>query len=117
VLLLPPALSLTLLSSWLFSCSPRRSFRIWVFGLCLGPSAPAFMIFVKVAKCTSLSVATVPLGLCALAVGYLFGAFLQALSYCPDLEDGMFTYTMLGFALIETFMVLVLGTMGLILSL
>jgi F0F1-type ATP synthase membrane subunit c/vacuolar-type H+-ATPase subunit K len=75
------------------------------------------MVFVKVAKCTSLALSTAPLGLCAIAVGYLFGSFLQALSYCPDLEDGMFTYTMLGFALIETFMVIVVGTMAMILGL
>ncbi len=70
------------------------------------------MIFVKVAKCTSLAISTTPLGLCAVAVGYLFGSFLDALSYCPDLEDSMFTYTMLGFALIETFMVLIVLVMG-----
>lgn len=75
------------------------------------------MVFVKVAKCMSLAVSTTPLGLCGLAVGYLFGAFLEAVAYCPDLEDSLFTYTMLGFALVETFMVLVVGTMGLIVSL
>lgn len=75
------------------------------------------MVFIKVAKCTSLAISTTPLGLCAVAVGYLFGSFLEALSYCPDLEDSMFTYTMLGFALIETFMVLVVATMAIILGL
>jgi F0F1-type ATP synthase membrane subunit c/vacuolar-type H+-ATPase subunit K len=78
--------------------------------------AAYLVVFIKVAKCTSLAVSTMPLGLCAIAVGYLFGSFLQAVSYCPDMEDGMFTYTMLGFALVETFMVIIVGTMSFILN-
>ncbi len=74
------------------------------------------MVFVKVAKCTALAASTTPLGLCGIAVGYLFGAFLEAVAYCPDIEDNLFTYTMLGFALVETFMVLIVGTMAIVAS-
>jgi len=72
------------------------------------------LVFVKVAKCLSLALSTTPLGFCALAVGYLFGSLLEGVAYCPDSEDSLFTYTMLGFALIETFMVLVIGTMAVV---
>jgi F0F1-type ATP synthase membrane subunit c/vacuolar-type H+-ATPase subunit K len=73
-------------------------------------------VFVKVAKCLSLAFATIALGICGHAVGALFGSFLESVAYCPDIEDSLFTYAMLGFALVETFMVLVLGTMGLIVA-
>jgi F0F1-type ATP synthase membrane subunit c/vacuolar-type H+-ATPase subunit K len=72
------------------------------------------LIFVKVAKCLSLSLASTSLGLCGLSVGVLFGSLLEAVAYCPDLEDSLFTYSMLGFALVETFMVLIIGTMGVV---
>lgn len=75
------------------------------------------MIFVKAVKCLSLATALLPLGGCAVGLGLIFGSFLRAVAYSPELEDALFSHAMLGFALVETFMVVTLGTMGLIYSL
>lgn len=75
------------------------------------------MIFVKAVKCLSLATALLPLGGCAVGLGLIFGSFLRAVAYSPEMEDALFSHAMLGFALVETFMVVTLGTMGLIYSL
>jgi len=75
------------------------------------------VIFVKAVKCLSLATALLPLGGCAVGLGLIFGSFLRAVAYSPELEDALFNHAMLGFALVETFMVVTLGTMGLIYSL
>lgn len=75
------------------------------------------MIFVKAVKCLALATALLPLGGCAVGLGIIFGSFLRSVSYSPELEDALFSHAMLGFALVETFMVVTLGTMGLIYSL
>ena len=51
-----------------------------------------------------------------MGVGAIFGAFIKALSFSPDLEDTLFTQALLGFALIETFMVITVGVVVLIYS-
>lgn len=40
-----------------------------------------------------------------MGLGYIFGSFLRAVSYTPDLEDILFSHAMLGFALVESFMI------------
>lgn len=51
----------------------------------------------------ALSISFLPILGCALGTGILFGNFVRALGYAPDLEDSLFNYTALGFAFIETF--------------
>lgn len=68
-------------------------------------------------KCIALSLVVFPLGGCAIGVGKLFASFLTALSYAPDLEDTLFSNTLFGFAMIELFMVIILGVAGLIYTL
>jgi len=47
-------------------------------------------------------------------LGLIFAALLRAEAYAPELEDALFSHAMLGFALVETFMVVVLAILGLI---
>lgn len=56
-------------------------------------------------------------GFCAIGVGLVFNSLLRALAYSPEHEEGLFGYTLIGFALIETFGVLTLGVMGLVYTL
>ena len=72
------------------------------------------MVFIKAVKCLSFSIALTPLAGCAGGLGYVFGSFLRAVSYNPDLEDILFSHAMLGFALIETFMIVTMLIIGLI---
>lgn len=72
------------------------------------------MIFVKAIKCVSFAVALLPLGGCAIALGMIFGSFLRAVAYAPDMEDALFGHAMMGFALVETFMAVILAIIGLI---
>ena len=63
------------------------------------------MVFIKAVKCLSFAIALAPLTGCAMGLGYIFGSFLRAVSYTPDLEDILFSHAMLGFALVESFMI------------
>ena len=74
------------------------------------------VVFVKAVKCLSMGFAVTPLGGCAVGVGAIFGSFIKALAFSPDLEDTLFTQALLGFALIETFMVITVGVVVLIYS-
>lgn len=74
------------------------------------------MVFIKAVKCLSFSIALLPLGGCAVGLGLIFAAFLRATAYSPDLEDALFGHAMLGFALVESFMVITLAVIGLIYS-
>ena len=65
-------------------------------------------------KCLSIATATLPLGGCAIAIGLIFAGLVQAEAYSPDSAGTLFARAMLGFALVETFMVVVLGLIGLI---
>lgn len=49
-----------------------------------------------------------------MGLGLVFGALLRAEAYAPEMEDILFSHAMLGFALVETFMVVVLAITGLI---
>jgi len=49
-----------------------------------------------------------------MGLGYIFGSFLRSVSYTPDLEDILFSHAMLGFALVESFMIVTMLIIGLI---
>ncbi len=72
------------------------------------------MVFVKAMKSVALATAVLPLGGCAVGLGLIFAALLRAEAYAPDLGSALFGRAMLGFALVETFMVVVLAIIGLI---
>lgn len=74
------------------------------------------MIFVKAIKSLAMAHALIPLAGCAAGLGVVFNGFLGAIAYAPDMEDTLFSYSMLGFALIESFMVVTIGIIGLIYS-
>lgn len=61
------------------------------------------MLFVKAAKMLSISLVFMPLFGCSLATGYLYGSLLTAVAYSPDHKDTVFGYSLMGFAMIETF--------------
>ena len=67
------------------------------------------MIFVKAFKSVAVAIASLPLGGCAIAVGIIFGALLRAEAYSPELSGILFTRAMLGFGLIETFALFIVG--------
>lgn len=72
------------------------------------------LVFVKAMKSLAMAHALVPLAGCAVGLGAVFNGFLKGVSYSPDLEDALFSHAMLGFALIESFMVIAVGVVGLI---
>ena len=72
------------------------------------------MVFIKAVKCLSFSVALIPLTGCALAIGIIFGSLVKAESFNPDLGNILFNRAMLGFALVETYLVIVIVILGLI---
>jgi F0F1-type ATP synthase membrane subunit c/vacuolar-type H+-ATPase subunit K len=67
-------------------------------------------------KIMAFSFASAPLFGCAIATGVMFSSFIKGVGYSPDLEDSLFSLTMMGFAPIETFTVLTLAIIGVIYS-
>lgn len=67
-------------------------------------------------KVLAFSFSSLPLFGCAVATGVMFSSFIKGVGYAPDLEDSLFSLTMMGFALIETFMVLTFLVIGVIYS-
>lgn len=65
-------------------------------------------------KSLAFATAILPLGGCAVGLGLIFAALLRSESYAPDLGSGLFGRAMLGFALVESFMFIVIATLGLI---
>jgi len=72
------------------------------------------MVFVKALKSVAMAHALSPLTGCAAGLGIIFNGFLRGMAYSPDLEDAMFSHTMLGFALVESFMVIALVVVAVI---
>lgn len=72
------------------------------------------MVFIKALKSLAMAHALMPLAGCAAGLGLVFNGFLRGVAYSPELEDALFSHTMLGFALIESFMVIAVGVVGLI---
>ena len=75
------------------------------------------MVFVKGLKSVAMAHALVPLAGCAVGLGLVFHAFIQGVSYSPDMEDTLFSHAMLGFALVESFMVIALAVVVAVYSL
>jgi F0F1-type ATP synthase membrane subunit c/vacuolar-type H+-ATPase subunit K len=57
-------------------------------------------------KVIGLSLGLLPIAFCSLSTGIMFGQFVRSVGFAPDLEDTLFSLVMMGFALIETFMVI-----------
>lgn len=72
------------------------------------------MVFIKAVKSLAFATALLPLGGCAVGLGLIFAALLRSEAYSPELSSVLFGRAMLGFALIETFLVVVLAIVGLI---
>lgn len=64
------------------------------------------MVFVKAMKGLALGIATLPIAGCAIGLGLIYSSYIQALSFAPDLDNVLFSQTMIGFALVETFLVI-----------
>jgi F0F1-type ATP synthase membrane subunit c/vacuolar-type H+-ATPase subunit K len=73
-----------------------------------------FVVFITAVKSLALATALLPLGGCAVGLGLIFAALLRAEAYAPELSSALFGRAMLGFALIETFLVVVIAAMGVI---
>ena len=74
------------------------------------------IVFIKSMKVLAISLSSLPLFGCALATGVMFSSFIKGVSYAPDMEDTLFSLTMMGFALVETFMVLTFLVVAMIYS-
>lgn len=61
-----------------------------------------------------MSIVFLPLIGCSLATGYIFAALVRALAYAPDLEDVLFNYSVIGFALVESFAFMLFGIAGIV---
>jgi len=72
------------------------------------------MVFVRAIKCLAIGVAVLPLGGCAIGVGLIFANLMLAEAYCPELSSVLFGRAMLGFALVESFMFLIVASVGVI---
>ena len=72
------------------------------------------MVFVKGAKSLAFATALSPLTGCAIGLGLMFAGLVRAEAYAPEIGQLLFGRVMLGFALIETFMVVVLAIIALI---
>jgi F0F1-type ATP synthase membrane subunit c/vacuolar-type H+-ATPase subunit K len=65
-------------------------------------------------KSVAFATALLPLGGCAVGVGLIFAALIRAESYSPDLGASLFGRAMMGFALVESFMFIVVAIVGLV---
>lgn len=72
------------------------------------------MIFVKAMKCIALSITSIPLGGCAIAVGLIFSSLIEAESYAPELGGMLFTRAILGFGLVESFSLFIMAIAGIV---
>ena len=71
------------------------------------------VVFVKAVKCLSFATLTLPLGGCALGVGLIFAGLLRAEAYAPEMTGSLFGRAMTGFALVESFMFIIVGVLAL----
>ena len=51
----------------------------------------------------------IPITGCAIGTGLIFAAFQRALAFNPEAEDSLFQSAIVGFALVETFMVIIVA--------
>jgi F0F1-type ATP synthase membrane subunit c/vacuolar-type H+-ATPase subunit K len=61
------------------------------------------VLFLKAAKVLGTAIAFLPLMGCAIATGLVFSALIRGVAYSPSQDNQLFTYTILGFGLIETY--------------
>ena len=61
-----------------------------------------------------MALAISPLNGCATGLGAIFQGFVGGISGNPDVEDAMFSQAMLGFALVETILVIAMALVVLI---
>jgi F0F1-type ATP synthase membrane subunit c/vacuolar-type H+-ATPase subunit K len=64
---------------------------------------PSFLALITSAKVISYAVSVGAFGSCTIAVSSVFAAFLQAASHLPGRQDGLWAFTLIGVALVETF--------------
>ena len=72
----------------------------------LAPAKPRFYTFLALitsAKVISYAISVGAFGSCAIAVSNIFAAFLQAAAQFPGRQDDLWTFTLIGVALVETF--------------
>jgi F0F1-type ATP synthase membrane subunit c/vacuolar-type H+-ATPase subunit K len=60
------------------------------------------MILIESAKLIGAGCATVSFAGSGVGIGIVFGAFILATGRNPQMEQALFTYTILGFALVES---------------
>lgn len=58
-------------------------------------------MFVIGCKLLGGGLATISIGGAGIGIGTIFASFIQALSANPEMEEALFTFTILGFALTE----------------
>ena len=64
---------------------------------------PSFLALITSAKVISYAISVGAFGSCAIAVSNIFAAFLQAAAQFPGRQDDLWTFTLIGVALVETF--------------
>lgn len=69
------------------------------------------MLFIKAAKVLSMSMILFPITGACIGVGQIFGSLIRGCAYAPRQEETMFNYAILGFAMIETFVFMLFGTL------
>ena len=62
-----------------------------------------FLALITSAKVISYAISVGAFGSCAIAVSNIFAAFLQAAAQFPGRQDDLWTFTLIGVALVETF--------------
>ena len=67
------------------------------------------MILVKASKCIMLGLGTTPVAFGALGTGCIFSASNIGIARNPEMEKKLFTNSLIGFALIETFVAIGIG--------
>lgn len=68
-------------------------------------------------KSISIAIALLPLAGCAVSTGLIFASLISSCAANPDSEDTLFSMAMLGFALVETFMIITLVFVVIIMTL
>ena len=72
------------------------------------------MLFIKAAKAIALGLLFAPITGCAIGVGLIFASLMKSVAYAPDYSEILFYYAMLGFAFVETFLLMLFLVAGII---
>jgi F0F1-type ATP synthase membrane subunit c/vacuolar-type H+-ATPase subunit K len=68
------------------------------------------LLFIKAAKILAFASAFLPITGCAIGTGLIYSALIRGCAYAPEMEETMFNYATLGFAFVETFAFIVIGS-------